>query len=40
MGRAHPDADWRMFMLDAVFLAIGSGAVALTVLYVVACDRL
>ncbi len=30
----------RRLMLDAVFLAIGFGFLALAVLYVTACDRL
>lgn len=35
-----PSADWRFFMLDAAYLVLGFGFLALTVLYVVACDRL
>jgi hypothetical protein len=31
---------WSFAMLDAVYLAIGFGFVAIAVLYVVACDRI
>jgi hypothetical protein len=30
----------RSFMLDAVFIALGLGALAATVLYLTGCDRL
>jgi len=32
--------EWRMVMLDVIYLAIGFGFLAVAVLYVVACDRL
>jgi hypothetical protein len=31
---------WRSVMLDALYMAIGFGFLAVAVLYVVACDRL
>ena len=31
---------WRAFMLDAVFLGMGFGFLAVAVLYTLACDRL
>jgi hypothetical protein len=35
-----PRSRRRFIMLDVLFLAIGFGFLAVTVLYVVACDRL
>ncbi|MGC2415875.1 MAG: hypothetical protein WA459_24665 [Stellaceae bacterium] len=32
--------EWRLVMLDAIYLAVGFGFLAVAVLYVVACDRI
>jgi len=32
--------EWRLVMLDAIYLAVGLGFLAVAVLYVVACDRI
>ena len=39
-ARAPLALGWRRMMLDAMYLAIGFGFLALAVLYVAACDRL